>query len=178
LAGFLAGLDAVEPLSQDADHPNLLASYPRHRGRLANRQVIVPAVVLSLVGVVAALVVTLLFSLFTNDGATGSYVAMAVLVGVLWGVAGAVAAAVSVAVGPPSFMVMVQTPEIAFLRTIASPGVSVATTAAPLLFARAALHHHDLPVAAGIRGVVLGIVFVYGALTVLTSGGVREPDRS
>jgi hypothetical protein len=55
---WLAGLDAVEPLAQDADHPSLVESLPKEAAVLRIRQLAVPVVVMvgvGLVGCAAAL---------------------------------------------------------------------------------------------------------------------------
>ncbi len=59
LALWLAGLDAVEPLAQDVDHPSMVDSLPRDAAVLRIRQMAVPFVVMiavGLVGCAAALV--------------------------------------------------------------------------------------------------------------------------
>lgn len=43
LCMFVVGLDAIESLSQEIDQPNLTDSYPRERGWLLTRHLIVPA---------------------------------------------------------------------------------------------------------------------------------------
>lgn len=171
LLAFVAGLDAIEPLSQDADHPGLLASYPRHRGRLANRQITVPAVVLAVFGALGGVAGWLT----GPSGQPGGLLGFAVLLGIMWGLLGAILAGVSVAVGPPSMMLMIQTPEIAFMRSIAAPAVVIVGLALPILLGHSAASHAHPAGAPFARGIMLCIFIVYAATTILTSGGVREP---
>jgi hypothetical protein len=52
LALWLAGLDAVEPLAQDVDHPSLVDGLPEQAAVLRLRQMTVPIVVMVVVGLV------------------------------------------------------------------------------------------------------------------------------
>jgi hypothetical protein len=56
IALFVAGLDAVEPLAQETDHPHLRMSFPIVEGSLSARHMIVPGVVMGLVATVGVLV--------------------------------------------------------------------------------------------------------------------------
>jgi hypothetical protein len=49
---WLAGLDAIEPLAQDTDHPSLVDSYPVEAARQRIRQLVVPVLVMTAVGFV------------------------------------------------------------------------------------------------------------------------------
>jgi hypothetical protein len=174
LASFLAGLDVVEPLSQDADHLSLLASYPRHRGRLANRLIIVPGFVLLVVGVLGALVGWASAPAFggtLNANELGGALAL----GVLWALSGTLAAALSVALGPPPFMMMIQSPEMGFARMASLPFYAIACVGAPLLFAQRAVNAGN-PAAPSLVKVGMGALgLTYLLLNVLTSAGIREP---
>lgn len=174
LLAFVAGLDAIEALSQDADHPGLLSSYPRHRGRLANRQVIVPACVLAIAGLLGALAGWLAGPI-AHGGFPVGVLGFGALLGLAWGAVGAIAAAVSVAIGPPSMTLMLQTPEMAFARSLAAPGVAALGLTAPLLLAHSAASHQEPAGPPFIRGLVLTVFVTYAALSILTSGGIREP---
>ena len=168
LCGFVAGLDAVEALSQDADHPNLLAGFPRHRGRLANRQVIVPMIVLLVLGLPGAA----LGAVLSGDGAPAFGFAFVVLVS--WAASGVLGAAINVAMGPPDMTTVLQAPELAAGRSAIAPLLCVVGVGAPVLWAHAT---------AGREGAATGLVralmpvsiLCYFAVTYLTSGGVREP---
>lgn len=58
LAGNLLGLEALEPLSQEIDHPDLGDGIPLERGNLMAPHLIVPAIALVPFALLAALVVT------------------------------------------------------------------------------------------------------------------------
>ncbi len=174
LASFLAGLDVVEPLSQDADHLSLLASYPRHRGRLANRLIIVPAMVLLVMGVLGAFVGWVSAPAFGGT-LDANELGGALALGALWAISGTLAASLSVALGPPPFMMMIQTPELGFARMASLPFFAIACVGAPLLFAQRAVNAGN-PAAPSLVKVGLGaLVFTYLLLNVLTSAGIREP---
>lgn len=177
LAMFVLGLDAVEPLAQDADHIEILAMLPRHRGRLANRQLIVPAVVVGLFGVFAAAVATLSGPLFSGGVISSELFFGSVIVSLLTSVAATAGAGLSVAMGPPSLLVMLQTPELGMARTMLAPGMAVGGVAAPLLWGIATLHTKNM--ASAFPGIFRGgmaVAFVcYFALTWLTDGGIRDP---
>lgn len=178
LCFFVMGLDMVEPMAQDADRPDLLKSFPRHRGRMANRQLIVPSVAAALLGLIAggAAIAT---GIFTDSfvGPAGQ-TALAVLVAALCGcVVGTLGAAVNVAQGPPSLATMLSTPEFAFLRTALPVIVTIIGTTAPLLSARiAALDKKSPLVYPGIvRGLLAVGIVSYGVVLWITDGGIREP---
>lgn len=174
LASFLAGLDVVEPLSQDADHLSLLASYPRHRGRLANRLIIVPALVMIVVGLVGAVAGWLSVLVFGGT-LRGADLAPALGIGVVWALSGTLAAALSVAIGPPPFTMMLQTPELGFARVASLPGLAVASVGLPMFLARRSLTQGDAPGPMLLKSLAVALFVIYAALNVLTSAGVREP---
>ena len=178
LCFFVMGLDLVEPLAQDADRPDLLKSFPRHRGRMANRQLIVPAAAAAVFGLVAggAAIATGVFASSTV-GPSGE-TALAVFVAALCGaVTGTLAAAVNAAQGPPSLGTMLSTPELAFMRTSLPFIVTIIGTVGPLLSARlAALNTKTPSVYPGVvRGVLVVAVVSYGIVLWITDGGIREP---
>jgi hypothetical protein len=174
LAAFVAGLDVVEPLSQDADHLSLLASYPRHRGRLANRLIIVPLLVLVVVGIIGSLIGWLSAPLFQQSLALNQ-LGPTVGLGVVWAISGTLAAALSVTLGPPPFMMMIQTPELGFARMASLPTYAVASLGGPLLLAHRAVSKGNAGTTPLLQGIA-GFVFIsYALLNVLTSAGIREP---
>jgi hypothetical protein len=178
LCFFVMGLDLVEPLAQDADRPDLLKSFPRHRGRLANRQLIVPAFVASLFGLLAGAAAIVTGVVGTSTVGPSAETALAVVVAALCGaVAGTLAAAVNAAQGPPSIATMLSTPELAFMRTSLPVIVTVVGTVAPLLSARvAALNAKTPSVYPGVvRGLLVVALIVYGMVLWITDGGIREP---
>jgi hypothetical protein len=174
LASFLAGLDVVEPLSQDADHLSLLASYPRHRGRLANRLIVVPALVMVVLGLLGGLVGWLSAVLF-GDVLRVNELGGALGIGVVWALSGTLAAALSVALGPPPFMMMIQTPEMGFARMAALPGFAVASVGVPMFLTHRSLQSGDSPGPMLLKSLVVALFMSYAVLNVLTSAGVREP---
>lgn len=178
LCFFVMGLDMVEPLAQDADRPDLLKSLPRHRGRMANRQLIVPAVASTLLGAIAGGVAIAAGGWTHNTVGPAGQTAFAVFVAALCGcVVGTLGAAVNVAQGPPSLATMLSTPEFAFLRTALPIILTIIGTTAPLLSARIAAMDKKSPVV--YPGIVRGLLAVgiisYGVVLWITDGGIREP---
>ena len=178
LCFFVIGLDLVEPLAQDADRPDLLKSLPRHRGRMANRQLIVPSVVAVMIGFVAgaAAIVTGVFTGSTVGPNVETAIAL-VFSSVCGAVLGAFGGAVNVAQGPPSLSTMLSTPEFAFLRTALPVILTIIGTVTPLLSSRIAAANARSP--SVYPGVVRGLLVVgligYGVVLWITDGGIREP---
>ncbi len=178
LCFFVMGLDLVEPLAQDADRPDLLKSLPRHRGRMANRQLIVPSVVAALFGLVAGLA-AIATGVFTGSTVgPNSETALALVFSAVAGsVMGALGGAVNVAQGPPSLSTMLSTPEFAFLRTALPVILTVIGTVGPLLSCRVAANDAKSP--SVYPGIVRGLLVVgligYGVVLWITDGGIREP---
>jgi hypothetical protein len=154
LALFVAALDAVEPLSQEADRPGAWAALPMPDGRLLLRHLTAPAVVMALVGLVA---------LGGAEAAGPSLVALqlAAVVVPVGAVAAVVAAAASVVMGPPDTLLRVSFPEAAagsmVFRAVWPPGL-VALALAPVLAARAA--EAPIPPWAAAANVALPILLV------------------
>ncbi len=178
LCFFVIGLDLVEPLAQDADRPDLLKSLPRHRGRMANRQLIVPSAVAALIGFVsgAAAIFTGVFTGSTVGPNVETALAL-VFTSVCGAVLGAFGGAVNVAQGPPSLSTMLSTPEFAFLRTALPVILTVIGTATPLLSSRIAATNAKAP--SVYPGIVRALLVVglmgYGVVLWITDGGIREP---
>ncbi len=178
LCFFVMGLDLVEPLAQDADRPDLLKSFPRHRGRLANRQLIVPVIAASVFGVVAGGAAIATGALVSSTVGPSAETALGVFVAALCGaIAGTLAAAVNAAQGPPSLATMLSTPELAFMRTSLPFIITIIGTVGPLLSARvSALNAKTPSVYPGIvRGVLVVALVSYGIVLWITDGGIREP---
>lgn len=178
LCFFVMGLDLVEPLAQDADRPDLLKSLPRHRGRMANRQLIVPTIAAALLGLLggAAAIATGISTGSTVGPNTET--ALALLFTALCGaVLGSFGGAVNVAQGPPSLSTMLSTPEFAFLRTALPVILTVIGTAGPLFSCRIAATDAKSP--SVYPGIVRGLLVVgligYGVVLWITDGGIREP---
>jgi hypothetical protein len=163
LALFLAGLEALEPLAQDIDHPDLPTSTPVPPGELRLSHIPVPfivMVVVSLFGWGAVLV-------GAAAGAYSLHLALTVgpaliLPGALLGVVGA---ATSVVMEPPAGGGDLLPAEIAGMKLLAravwSPAL-VLIGLTPVLLARAALRNHQAPgpaaVSAGILPLMAGVL--------------------
>jgi hypothetical protein len=188
---FVLSLDALEAMAQDADHPDLAKSFPRHLGRLANRQTVAPALVMTIVGLIVG-VSTSLSGLITGSGiaarlpSTDRLTTVAITFGVsmlvgisasLFALAGA---ALNLSLGPPSFMMMLQTPEMAYARSAIAPGLAIAGSALPYFLIRASLR--SIKTRSAIPGVFQSMsataLVVYMVLTVLTSRGVLKSERA
>jgi hypothetical protein len=147
LALYIAGLDAVEPLAQEVDHPDRQDAYDLPTGGLHLRQLAAPAVLMVLVcalGMVAAAAVT--------GGTTLTWEVGGLLVvpSALAGLGGAV---VSVIKGPPPALSsqVALMPEAAGARAMGRliwPPLIAVLGVLPILSARDAFRHHH-PVIAG-----------------------------
>jgi hypothetical protein len=163
LALFVAGLDAVEPLAQEIDHPSRTGSIPMERGELHLRHLPVAVALMvgtCLVGAVAGVLVE------PSLGAA-AVAAACVVPAALAGVAGAV---VSVMSGAPDVSDeggwSLAPPEVAGMRVIFRSVWPLALAIAgtlPILVARSAADHGDQPapaalsltaIAVGVFGVV------------------------
>jgi len=142
LALFLAGLEALEPLAQDIDHPDLPAGTPTVPGELRLAHAPVPfavMVVVALVGWATVVVMAAagLFSVHLALTVGAALLAPAALLGLV----GAVA---SVVMEPPSGGGDFLPAEVAgvkvVLRAVWSPAL-VVVGLTPVFAARSALHH-------------------------------------
>jgi hypothetical protein len=159
LALFLAGLEALEPLAQDIDHPDLPASTPTVAGELRLAHAPVPFVVMVFVVLVGWATTVLMAA----AGAFSLHLAVTVgaallLPASLLGLVGAVA---SVVMEPPAGGGDFLPAEIAgvkvVLRALWSPAL-VLVGLTPLLVARSALHRHLAPAPAALSGSVLPVM--------------------
>jgi hypothetical protein len=158
LALFLAGLEALEPLAQDIDHPDLPASTPTVPGELRLAHAPVPFVVMllvALIGWATALVMaaTGLFSVHLALTVGAAEVVPAALLGL-------VGAVTSVVMEPPSAGGDFLPAEIAgvklVLRAVWAPAL-VLVGLTPILVARSAWHQHRAPGPAALSAAVLPI---------------------
>jgi hypothetical protein len=183
---FLLALDAIESLAQDADHPDFVLSLPRHHGRLANRQTIVPGLIMAFVGILAGVSGTLAGALFgahtiAASGGTASVTLIAgIVAGVVAALLGVAGAVLSVTLGPPSFMTMLQTPELAFGRSAISPAIALLGSLLPLLLVRQSMNAVKVqsPLPGLVQSVFASALVCYLVITVLTSKGVTGKDRT
>lgn len=171
LALYVAALDAVETLAQEVDHPDRWASYAEAPGRLLLRHLGAPAVVMALVGVVAAATAAIL-------GRSSLVVPLAAVMVVPAAVAAVTGAAASTAMGtaePKGSSDMF--PEAAgtslILRAV-WPAALVIISLLPLLAARSAAADGLAPAPAA-AGALLGpILLTVGAMAWLWR---RAPAR-
>ena len=142
LALYVAGLDAVEPLAQEVDHPDRMAGYVVPAGNLYLRTLAAPAVVM-----VAAGGIGLLAAAAVTGGATLTWQLGGTLA-VPAALAGLGAAAISVVKGPPPPLSpqTAMMPEAAGAKAMARllwPPIVATLGTLPILAARdAARHHH------------------------------------
>ena len=180
IAMYLVALDACETMAQDVDHPDLAAMMPRHRGRLANRQTIVPFVVVGIVGALSGFF-AFATGFFVNSVAPSNVATLAVCVcvGIVGGLTATAGAALSLVVGPPPFSMMLQTPELAVGYTMISPLVGLVGSAATILWTRSTFHsatvHSAVP---GLfKAMILSAGVVYFSLIAITSKGLGATQR-
>jgi hypothetical protein len=161
LALYIAGLDAVEPLAQEVDHPDRLEEFDLPGGRLHLRQLAASAVLMILVGaagVGAAAAVT--------GGAAETWQVGAVML-VPAALTALGAAAVSVIKGPPPPLSPQQTimPEAAGARAMGRllwPPIISVLGVLPVLAARDAARHGKPIVAATAAAEQLVVLLVAG----------------
>jgi hypothetical protein len=152
LLGFVLGLDAIEPLSQEIDHGDRTDALPVERGRLHLQLLVAPAVLVAIVSLVGGLVVGL-----AEPGTWAAAMVLAPAVG-LMGAAGAAVNAIRDQIGPASLEVSMVPPELVGLGTVVRTLVPVlvsATAALPVLLVRATPGS-----GAVVRGVVLAALVV------------------
>ena len=171
LALWVAGLDAVEPLGQEVDHPSRTSSLPFDRGRLLLGHLPLIGLVSVLTGLVAGAVAAVPLGDPVPWGP-------ALVAGACGGLLAAGGAVVSVIQGAPDAVdvLAMTTPEFAGSRTVIRtawpPGLAVAGVALPTLGARAALRAVDGdPLRAA-----LGFSIPVLVLAVMIGGWVRFHD--
>jgi hypothetical protein len=173
LALFVAGLDAVEPLAQETDHPERRDTVPLPAGELGMRHLPVPVVVMVLVGLPAALAAVVAApSVLAVEVA-----AIALLPGALGAVGGATT---SVVMGAPaqSDTWQLLPPEVSGMRLAARtawPPLLAIIGVGPVLLARAAVDadFEPIPIEAGAAAFV-AVVFAF----VVAWVRFREPAKA
>jgi hypothetical protein len=172
VALYVAGLDAVEPLAQEIDHPTRSRSVPIERGEIHVRHLAVSVVVMAAVAVVGAAA-----ALLVEPSLGGLAVAaICVVPAALGSVAGA---ATSVLSGLPQVSAgdawSLVPPEVAGMRIVVRavwpPALAVLGTL-PVLAARAAAEN-GRPAASAAGAAAVGVVVVF----VLVGSWVRSRDR-
>jgi len=159
LALFLAGLEALEPLAQDIDHPDLPAATPTIPGELRFAHAPVPFVVMLVVALIgwATTMVMAAAGVFSVHLALTVGAALVVPAALL----GLVGAIVSVVMEPPSGGGDFLPAEIAgvktVLRAIWSPAL-VVIGLTPIFVARSAWRRHMAPGPAALTGAILPLM--------------------
>jgi hypothetical protein len=170
LALYLAALDGVESMAQEADHPGRNEAIPRPIGDLLVRHLGVGALVMTLVALVGA----------------GVGVAMKPSLGALAVAAIAVPAAALAAAGGAALSVLqgiqepsatwdLIPPEVAGMRSafrIAGPPVLAVIGCLPVALARSALENDGDPFGAATTGAVIALVF-----TALAAGWIHQREQ-
>ncbi|HET6729568.1 MAG TPA: hypothetical protein VFG96_09120 [Jiangellaceae bacterium] len=172
LALYVAGLDAVEPLAQEIDHPTRSRSVPLDRGEVHVRHLPVGVVVMAVVAVVGAAA-----ALLVGPSLGGLAVAaICVVPAALGSVAGAVTSMLSgmpEVSGGDAWSLM--PPEVAGMRIVARavwpPALAVLGTL-PVLAARTAAEN-GRPAASAAGAAAVGVVVVF----MLVGSWVRMRDR-
>ncbi|CAB4737967.1 unannotated protein [freshwater metagenome] len=164
LCTYVAGLDVIEPLAQEVDHPMMLASYPEPAGVILQRHLVAPVLVMVLVGCEGLLLVWALHP-SVNVLAIG---AITVVTAAATAVAGASISVVSEAVldaGDAAMMPPEVTGPRVVIRTLWPPLVAVIGVTPVLLAQRAMrLGNDPIPPALTLAIPVLvlaGLVFMW-----------------
>ncbi|MFZ9627987.1 MAG: DUF6297 family protein [Ilumatobacteraceae bacterium] len=176
LAGFVLGLEALEPLSQEIDHADRCDTLPVERGELLLRHLAAPAVLLvpfSLVAAVAAI-------LSSGDPGAAVLPAAVLAVPITW--AAATGSAVSIVRDAPDPVAStrgttaIAMPEVTGLGSVlraALPLVVSSLGAATVLFVRAASRRGDTLWPSACRAAIGALLLVF-----LAAQWVRLRDRS
>ncbi len=136
VALYVVGLDAVEPLAQEIDHPSLLASYPRPAGAVVVRHLASSAALMAAVGVVGVAAAVAV------EGGNSTALAVAAVVWLPASLAAVAGASVATVQGPPPLFSSTDSlmpPEVAgaraVIRTVWPPLIATAGVA-PILAGR------------------------------------------
>ncbi len=164
LCTYVAGLDVIEPLAQEVDHPMMLASYPEPAGVILQRHLVAPVFVMVLVGCEGLLLVWVLHP-SVNIIAIG---AITVITAATTAVAGASISVVSEAVldaGDAAMMPPEVTGPRVVIRTLWPPLVAVIGVT-PILVAQRAMRLGNDPIPPALTLaipilVLAGIVFMW-----------------
>lgn len=176
LAGFVLGMEAIEPLSQEIDRADRCDLLPVERGDLMLRHLAAPAAML----VPFALLGTLVAALASGDAAGLVVPLLAVSLPLVWAAAmGAVVSAVRDAPDPVATVrgpTSIAMPEVTglgtALRAVLPPAVSTLGVAM-VLFVRSAAASGGSAVGASLRAAAGALVLVF-----LVSQWVRLRDRA
>jgi hypothetical protein len=161
VALYVAGLDAVEPMGQELDHPDRRDSYPRPVGSLYVSELGPPLVLMGAVGLIAGGVMAVWIG-------SEPAVEAGLLDGVLAGWCGLAGAAISVIQGPPPLLSPAGTllpPEIAGARAVvrlAWPLLVATAGVLPVLAVRPRVHEHQP--AGVVGGLAVPVLVLLGAV--------------
>jgi hypothetical protein len=144
IALFIAGLDAIEPLAQEVDHPDRAQGVPVERGEMYVRHLAVPVAVMAIAGLIG------LGAAAIFDPEPGLFLVGAITI-VPVALAAASAAAFAVVLGAPKVGsgLTMSFPEAATIGLIlrqAFPPLLAALAVAPVIAAREAIHQHGDPI--------------------------------
>lgn len=167
IALFVAGLDAIEPLAQEVDHPDRAQGVPIHRGELYVRHLAVPVLVMTLSALVGLAAATAI------DPAPGVLAVGAITV-VPVAFAATSAAAFAVVLGAPNLAsgLGLSFPEAATIGLIlrqAFPPALVAVAVAPVVAAREAVLEHGDPFGIAVLAALPAVVISIGVIAFLRS---------
>jgi hypothetical protein len=172
---FVMGIDAVEGLAQETDHPALPEQYPVGWGDLVISHLVAPVALLAVLGVIGAVA-------FWLVSGTATALAVAAVVEVPVAVAGAVAAALSVVLGAPSPTMFLEFgfPEFTTLwlivRQVLAPLLVVlAFTPVAVAADAASTPHGNSPVGAALATLVIPVGMIAAAMAWLRSRKAVNP---
>ena len=167
VAVFVAGIDAVEGLAQETDHPVRPEQYPIPWGDLILAHLVAPVCLLAVTGIVGLVV----FGLVAGTASAFTVAAIVLLPAALAGTAGA---ATSVVLGAPTPTLFLDFgfPEFGtlwlILRQVLAPAVAIAAFV-PVVVAHDAVVSGDSPSAAAMSAILLPLAFVGAASIFLRS---------
>jgi hypothetical protein len=161
IALFIAGLDAIEPLAQEVDHPDRAQGVPVERGEMYVRHLAVPVVVMAIAGLIG------LGAAAVFDPEPGLFLVGAITI-VPVALAAASAAAFAVVLGAPKVGsgLTMSFPEAATIGLIlrqAFPPFLAALGVAPVIAAREAIQQHGDPIAVAALA-TLPAIFIAGCV--------------
>jgi len=162
LLGFILGLEVMEPLSQEVDHPDYNDSYPVDRGELMARHLAAPLVALVPLSVVAGVAAILTLGGNSEAIAPAAILALPTLLG---GVSGGIISIVRDArdTSSSSSQQTFIPPEMAGFTTLIRllwPLLVSTVGTSTVLLARAALTLGDSVVAASVRGAIGSLLVI------------------
>jgi hypothetical protein len=164
---FVAALDFVEPLAQEADHPTRRQLLPAEASWLISRHLVAPAVAIGVVVLVGAVTAALVGA----AGATALGVGALIVVPV--SVALACCAAFSASADPYAHLL---SPQVGYAISAAPVAGAALVVALPLLIARGAQNHGAAVVPATAEGAVI-VALVAAVLVPLLGARFAKRDK-